>query len=286
MATARKMPASFDYYTPADQWPTFEAWVDAQRDFYLSNRKEQLEECGHMIVVPYAYCPNVAEIRDQSNHEAIETILAEADPSGESYSWRYHGHWATPYDMLLVEPGSAAFEAMDRAIAALADYPVLDESDFSERECEAQYESVLSELGGPVVVVGADGAELDSDAYGDLASEICSTANDTDCMYRSDVESALEAMGYEQNDDNEWYQATTMPAGTTVDVEEQIDPHGKLGISYPAFRGTLLEACTGLGFNVVRVHSEDGAERRVFSRSVSFASDNATALPSDDGTDE
>lgn len=280
------MPASFDYHTPSDQWPTFEAWVDAQRNFCLWNREEQLEECGHMIVVPYAYCPNVAELLDQSNHAAIEAILQEADPSGESYSWRHHGHWATPYDMLLVEPGSAAFEAMDRAIAALADYPILDESDFSDRECEAQYESVLGELGGPIVVVGADGAELDSDAYGNLASEICSAANDTECMDRSDVESALEDMGYGQNDDDEWYQATTMPAGTTVDVEEQIDPHGILGISYPTFRGTLLEECSGLGFNVVKVCGEDGAERRVFSRSVSFAEDNAMALPTDDGTDE
>ena len=159
--SARK---SFDYHTPSDQWPTFGEWCAAQTHFMRWDRNNT--EIDSWIVVPYTYCPNVAEILDESNHQAL---LSALDAAGEDdYIVRRHNHWATPYEMILVRPGSAAFDAADQCIAALADYPVLDESDFSDREYAQQHADIADGLAS-LTVLDADGDELDTSGHVTLA---------------------------------------------------------------------------------------------------------------------
>jgi hypothetical protein len=242
-----------DYHTPSDQWPTFAAWCSEQHCFARFDRDDTAVDA--MIVVPYTFCPNVADILDESNHAAILEILKEADPSGDDYVIRKHGHWATPYEMVLVKPGSEAFKAMDRTIAALADYPVLNEEDFSERECAAQYESVTDEL-GRLDLQQANGEPLTDEQQGDLASEICSGASSSELMDRDDVKSALEDLGWSVDDDDVWTAGPGIPAGETVNVRAHASLPG-MGLSYDAFTGALVEPKETDGWDVIEVQAGD-----------------------------
>ena len=66
---------------------------------------------------------------------------------GESDDVEVHrfGHWACGwFEIIIVRPESAAEKEARDIEAALADYVVLDESDFSEREYEAANETCLA----------------------------------------------------------------------------------------------------------------------------------------------
>jgi hypothetical protein len=168
-----------DMHTPSDRWLTFSEWESHQRCYARFDRDDT--EHDSWIVVPYTFCPNVASILDESNHEAL---IAALDATGsEDYVVRHHNHWATPYDMILVRPGSAAFDAADSCIAALANYPVLNEEDFSRREYEATCQNIASELRRTTVERG--GVEVDSE---ELAGELFSWFWEND-------QSAVEATG-------------------------------------------------------------------------------------------
>lgn len=104
------------------------------------------EEELDALIVPLTYCPNVATLLDDSNWETLEKILEEASPNGADYQRHDFGHWATPYAFFTVRPGSEAHRAAEIAINSMADYPVLDEWDLSEREHNATLENIETEL--------------------------------------------------------------------------------------------------------------------------------------------
>lgn len=201
--TRRTLP---DMHTPADQWLTFAEWESHQSHYMRFDREDT--EIDSMIVVPYTYCPNVATLLDQSNHAAILAALEAADPTGDDYAVRQHSHWATPYEMILVAPHSTAFDAMDRTLAALADYPVLDESDFSERESEMAFENVRDAVRGLTFECQGDAIDSDTVAadmlewyhnhgnWGFLESPEDRSVRD------SERDQCLEALGWTLGDDD------------------------------------------------------------------------------------
>src|SRR5258708_27016360 len=58
------------------------------------------------------------------------------------YEERTFGHWANGwFSLLLVRPNTPAHKVAEEIESALDGYPVLDESDFSDREYEAAQET-------------------------------------------------------------------------------------------------------------------------------------------------
>lgn len=77
-------------------------------------------------------------VLDKSNFSALLKALAEVDPAANDYQIFRMGHWGPGwYEVVLVRPGSAAAKVAAETACALADYPVLDDEDYSERENEA-----------------------------------------------------------------------------------------------------------------------------------------------------
>lgn len=84
---------------------------------------------------------------DKSNEAAILKSLRETDPNGEHWHEERYSHWAVGYvDGIVIrvrvngEP-TPAFKVLHECAMALANYPVLDDSDFSEREAEEENEA-------------------------------------------------------------------------------------------------------------------------------------------------
>lgn len=192
---------------------TYAAWLAQQRCFISFD--DNAEERADWLVVPVTYCPNVATLLDESNWGALTSMLVEADPTGETYECQRFNHWATPYERYIVAPGSAAHVAAAKAVRSLSYYPVLDDEDFSRRECNAQYESVASEV--HQLTFERDGEQLTAEQEEDLASEICQRASDSECMDRLDVEIALAALGWCYCDDD----MTWRPESECVDVDSE-----------------------------------------------------------------
>ncbi len=73
-------------------------------------------------------------LTESNFHSALKSL------GGESETVQVHrfGHWACGwFEVILVAPDSDAAKEAEQIEAALADYCVLDDSDFSERENEA-----------------------------------------------------------------------------------------------------------------------------------------------------
>jgi hypothetical protein len=181
------------------EFQTYGAWLAAQRDLAVWDREAAAEK-SHWLVVPHVYCPNVAEIYQESNWCALLKLLEQADPSGEQYEMQQWSHWATPYCQIIVAPDSTAHTAAVAAMQRLEDYPLLDENDFSERESEQQYENIHDEIKRRSFE--RNGEPLTSDQESDLASEICQLASDTEQDGSDFVESMLAKLGWAYCDDD------------------------------------------------------------------------------------
>lgn len=77
---------------------------------------------------------------EESNFVSTERILTErAGEEGEENGWEIHrfGHWGPGwYEIIIVKPDTDAWLAGCGVAEGLADYPVVDEMDLSEREWE------------------------------------------------------------------------------------------------------------------------------------------------------
>lgn len=221
---ARALP---DMHTPSDQWLTFAEWCDRQSHFCRWDRDNT--DIDSWIVVPYTYCPNVATLLDDSNHEALVSRLDAA--GADDYEVRSHSHWATPYEMILVRPGSPAHAEAERLAASLADYPVLDEEDLSNREYEQQHADIADGLRS-LTVLAVDGSELDLDTPPTDA-----THEDRDAYL---VHQIWEHMW---NDGQPWrcLEETGQPGGGGVDrddVERALVEMGFVAEEHGTFRAT------------------------------------------------
>ena len=91
-----------------------------------------------------------SDLLDQSNADAIDEALAPFADGGDVRA-EHHGHWACGwidgYAIRVYRNGqiTEAFRTYHELAARLADYPVLDEEDFSRREYEATLENLRSE---------------------------------------------------------------------------------------------------------------------------------------------
>jgi hypothetical protein len=139
-----------------------------------------------------------SDCREQSNAAAIVKALQEADP--EELNWRqeHHGHWACGWvDNVVIRTMrdgavTPAFKAYHECMMALADYPVLDEWDCSERESEAMYKSVLC----AVAYWARRQDDVSEEDIADITDRVCRDANETDENYYPDdreIEDAAEA---------------------------------------------------------------------------------------------
>lgn len=78
---------------------------------------------------------------DDSNWHALIKALKAADPEGEDYETHTFNHWGPGwFEIVIVRPGSKAARCAEEIEGALADYPVIDDMDYAEREHEACYE--------------------------------------------------------------------------------------------------------------------------------------------------
>jgi len=88
-------------------------------------------------------CPT-SQTRDsgtlaQSNYAQMLAALEECDPEGEHHEEHRFGHWACGwFEVIIVRPDSPAQKVAEDAASALADYPILNDEDHSERESEEQ----------------------------------------------------------------------------------------------------------------------------------------------------
>lgn len=77
-----------------------------------------------------------------SNWHAQEQALREVD-TGADFDMHRFGHWGPGwYEIVLVRPGSACERVARELAASLKTYPVLDETDWSERENEMAWQGV------------------------------------------------------------------------------------------------------------------------------------------------
>jgi hypothetical protein len=76
-----------------------------------------------------------SEALTRSNWDVFERELDAVDPTG--YEVHRFGHWANGwFEIVLVKPDSKAYERACELACFLADYPILDESHYSNLLCE------------------------------------------------------------------------------------------------------------------------------------------------------
>lgn len=129
----------------AGSWRKFEcfAW----------HRSRDLEDADQWAIVYTSH--RDSGLLDQSNHAEITKRLAPfTEGDDPDVVFESHSHWAVGhidgFSIRVVkadETITPAFEELCRIKAALEDYPVLSESDFSEREYVAALENYRNELG-------------------------------------------------------------------------------------------------------------------------------------------
>jgi len=115
-----------DFPRYGDWSPTqFDSNIDIDRQDWLVMPVTQTRDSGPL---------------DQSNFAIFLDALG-----GESETVEVHrfGHWGPGwFEIIIIDPNdSKAFDAAYDCAGALADYPVLDDEDFSRRESEAEIES-------------------------------------------------------------------------------------------------------------------------------------------------
>lgn len=78
--------------------------------------------------------PNIGQNRDSGcltthNFAEFEKRLAEVDSKGVAHEVHRFGHWACGwFEIILVQPNSAAHKAAQEMLEALEEYPILRES--------------------------------------------------------------------------------------------------------------------------------------------------------------
>ena len=91
-----------------------------------------LPEQQHWLVAPVCQTRDSGPL-DQSN---FACFLAAVGGESETVEVHRFGHWGPGwYEIIIIDPtNEKAMREAEECEAALADYPVLDESDYSERE--------------------------------------------------------------------------------------------------------------------------------------------------------
>ncbi len=161
-----------------------------------------------------------ANLLTESNWYAQDNALKEEDPNGLDHETHRFGHWACGwFEITLVRPNTKAADEAQKIADALSDYPVLNESDFSEREFNATYDYIRDEVSrlasrGKWLSVASDGCEpvepsesqieqaaaevmrhIDDEMGGGLPSHVNQDGGGS--VSEDDLLNALEACGYQ-----------------------------------------------------------------------------------------
>jgi hypothetical protein len=154
-----------------------------------------LEDQQEWLVLP------VIQTRDSEPLEQSNFAKALEMMDGESDTVEVHrfGHWGPGwFEIIIVNPADTARVAIAEDIeSSLADYPVLDESDFSAREWEEYQNS------------WRNGAASDMRHFVFKAFEISALPHVADLMYDADPED-WQAL-YEASEPNETYNSDCWP---------------------------------------------------------------------------
>lgn len=145
---------------------------------------------------------------DQSNASVIQKALEPfTDADDPDVVFESHNHWAVGhidgFSIRVVRDGEVtdAFRKYHDLAEAMAQYPILDESDYSERELEATFENI------PLAAWRVkDEYELPDDwaehVYDWLSNHRCSALENVDDQGgypdEDDLRAAFDALGYEQ----------------------------------------------------------------------------------------
>ncbi len=158
-----------------------------------------------------------SEELEESNFAATLKCIEEADPESVDHETHRFGHWGPGwFELIIVRPGSPAFIEAERIEAALSDYPVLDEQDYSEREYTAQCEALSDCIRS--LTIEDDGSEVDSEQlaaamFTDMWEHDQGALEGGGSITDSERDACLERLGYVLCDDDTW-----RPAGETEDV--------------------------------------------------------------------
>ena len=146
---------------------------------------------------------------DQSNASVIEKALEPfTDGDDPDVVMESHNHWAVGhidgFSIRVFRDGeiTVAFQKYHELAEAMAEYPILDESDYSERELEATFENILLAAWS----VKDEYEDLPDDwaeqVYDWLSNHRCSALESTDDQGgwpdEDDLRDAFNALGYEE----------------------------------------------------------------------------------------
>ena len=94
-----------------------------------------LDDRQDWLVLPVGRTRDTADPLTLSNFEVAERELDEIDPDGNDHELHSFNHWGPGwFEILIVRPDTPCHARAIEMADALADYPVLDESDYSQRE--------------------------------------------------------------------------------------------------------------------------------------------------------
>lgn len=117
--------------TPEITLPRYAAY----RPTGFDTRGLGLEDRQDWHVCPVVVTRDTEDPLTLSNWEVFKRELARVDPEGENHETHRFGHWGPGwFEIVIVRPDTAALIEAQELADAMASYPVLDDSDFSERE--------------------------------------------------------------------------------------------------------------------------------------------------------
>jgi len=89
-----------------------------------------------------------SDVLARSNYTCAIEALESVDPDGSDYEQHSFGHWACGWlEVVIVRPGSKAYDVAVEIEACLADYPVLNDDHYSELEWSEHADWVDRECG-------------------------------------------------------------------------------------------------------------------------------------------
>jgi hypothetical protein len=152
-------------------------------------RRNELNDADHWAVI-YTHHRD-SGLLDQSNAAAIENALKPfSEGDDPDVVFESHSHWAVGhvdgFSIRVFKDGqiTKAFQTYHELAQQLDDYPILDESDYSDRECEATLENIGD---------AAWRLKHDFDLPDDWASQVYSWLSDHRC---GEIENIDDQGGY------------------------------------------------------------------------------------------
>jgi len=131
---------------------------------YVSYGASETEWLHQNVFTLYMYCPNIADVLDESNYFAILARLEECDPrtdvgGGDKHGMYWRGgsvsSWVSRIERIEIHPyGLNEYTPFNCEIVAIAqdilndleNYPILDDDLFSDMEFNWFWESIANEL--------------------------------------------------------------------------------------------------------------------------------------------